>query len=81
MNDLVETRAIAIAGMVLAYALVGMLKRTSKLDTEAVESTLEASLMGVENAFSPDDQAAALARQLLDLMGGRLRAHVQPQGA
>jgi hypothetical protein len=80
MNDLAETRAIAIATMVLTYALADVLKRTSKLDTEAVESTLEASLTGVENAFSPDDRAAAMARQLLDLMGNQLQTHVAPQG-
>jgi hypothetical protein len=73
-----ETRAIAVAGMVLAYALVGMLKRVSVLDGEAIDNTLEAALSGVENALSPDDRSAALVRQLLDLMGRRLAAHVEP---
>jgi hypothetical protein len=75
-----ETRAIAIAGMALSYALVGMLKRTSTLDSTAVGDTFEATLLGVENAFSPNDRAAALARQILDLMGGQLAAHLEPLG-
>jgi hypothetical protein len=76
-----ETRAIAIAGIALAYAVVGMLNRTGVLCTVTVDRTLEASLIGIENAFSPDDRAALLARQLLDLMGGQLTAHVAPRGA
>lgn len=76
-----ETRAIAIAGMSLAYALVGMLKRKGVLDPEAIGHTLEAALLGAENAFSADDRGAALARELLDLMGGLLAAHVKPLAA
>lgn len=73
-----ETRAIAIAGMSFGYALAGMLKRMGVLDPVATEHTFEASLSGLENSFSPDDRSAALARQLLDLMGGQLAAHVKP---
>ena len=76
-----ETRAIAVAGMVLGYALVGMLKRASVIAPEAINDTFEAALSGVETALSADDGSAALARQLLDLMGGQLAAHVQPRGA
>lgn len=78
--DPVETRAIATAGMLLAYSLVGMLKKTGVLDAEAVEDTFEAALSSLENALAPDDRAAALARQLLDLMGAQLAAHVAPPG-
>jgi len=77
-SDPVETRGIAIAGMSLGYALVGILKRTGALDPEAIEDTFEAALSSVENALSPDDRSAALARQLLDLMGERLAMHVKP---
>jgi hypothetical protein len=76
-----ETRAIAVAGMVLGYALVGMLKRATVLDPEAINDTFEAALSSVETALSADDRSAALTRQLLDLMGGQLAAHVEPHGA
>jgi hypothetical protein len=75
-----ETRAIAIAGTSFGYALAGALKRVGVLDPEAMEHAFEAALSGVENSFAPDDRAAALARQLLDLMGGHLAAHVTPPG-
>jgi len=80
-GDPAETRAIAIAGMSFTYALVGMLKRTGVLDPNAIENAFDAALSGAESAASPDDRAAALARQLLDLMGGELAAHVEPPGA
>jgi hypothetical protein len=73
-----ETRAVAVAGMVLGYALAGVLKLASVLDPEAIGNTFEAALSSVETAFSPDDRSAALARQLLDLMGEQLAVHVAP---
>ena len=76
--DPAETRAIAIAGMSFTYALVGMLKRTGVLDPNAVESTFDAALSGLENATSPTDRAAAIARQLLELMERQLAAHLKP---
>jgi hypothetical protein len=76
-----ETRAISIAGMSLAYALAGVLKRMGALGPEAVENAFEAALSSVETAFPADDGSAALARQLLDLMGGQLAAHVKPLGS
>jgi len=69
---------MAIAGMVLGYAVVGMLKQVSVLDRDAIDNTFEAALASVENSLSPDDAAAALARQLLDFMGGQLASHVPP---
>jgi hypothetical protein len=76
--DPAETRAIAIAGMSFTYALVGMLKRTGVLDPNAIESTFDAALSGLEHATSPTDRAAALARQLLELMERQLAAHLKP---
>src|SRR5262249_45239379 len=75
-----ETRAIALAGMSLSYALAGILKRVGVLGPEAMEDALGAALSGVENAFSAADPSAALARQLLDLMGERL-APIKPEAA
>jgi hypothetical protein len=72
--DSEETRAIALAGMSLSYALAGMLKRVGALAPEAAEDAFVAALLGVESSFSPNDPSAALARQLLDLMGGQLAA-------
>jgi len=76
-----ETRAISIAGMSLAYALAGILKRMGALAPEAVDDAFEAALSSVESAFAADDCSAALARQLLDVMGGQLATHVKPLGA
>jgi hypothetical protein len=76
-----ETRAISIAGMSLAYALAGTLKRMGALAPQAVEDAFEAALSSVETAFPADDLSAALARQLLDLMGGQLAAQVRPLAA
>jgi hypothetical protein len=73
-----ETRAISIAGMSLAFALAGTLKRMGALAPQAVEDAFEAALSSVETAFPADDLSAALARQLLDLMGGQLAAQVRP---
>lgn len=73
-----ETRAISIAGMSLAYALAGILKRVGALAPEAVENAFEAALASVETAFPADDRSSALARQLLDLMGAQLAAQVRP---
>jgi hypothetical protein len=70
--DVDETRAIVLAGISLSYALAGMLKRAGVLDPEAIEDTFEVALSGVENSFAVGDASAALARQLLDLMGGQL---------
>jgi hypothetical protein len=78
VTDPGETRAISIAGMSLAYALAGVLKRMGALAPEAVENAFEAALSSVETAFPADDHSAALARQLLDLMGGQLAAQVRP---
>jgi hypothetical protein len=76
-----EDRAIAVAGISVAYALAGILKRTGVLDPVAVECAFEAALSSVESAYPADDQSAALARQLLDLMGGQMAAHVRPPGS
>jgi hypothetical protein len=76
--DVEETRAIALAGISLSYALAGMLKRVGALAPEAAEDAFLAALMGLEGSFSPDDPSAALARQLLDLMGGRM-ATLRPE--
>ena len=81
IHDPEETRAIAIAGMSLSYALAGMLKRIGVLDTSAIEDTFETALSSLENTFSPDDRPATLARKLLDLMGEQLAGHVKPIGA
>jgi hypothetical protein len=64
-----ETRAIAIAGMSLGLALAAMLKRMDVLDPESIEKAFEAALSALENTFPPEDRSAALARQLVDLMG------------
>ena len=69
--DVDETRAIVLAGMSLSYALAGMLKRAGALDPQAIEDTFGVALSGVEKSFSPDDPSAALARELLDLMGAQ----------
>jgi len=79
MTDPGETRAISIAGMSLAYALAGILKRMRALEPDAVDNAFEAALSSVEMSFPANDRSAALARQLLDLMGGQL-AHVSPLG-
>ena len=79
ITDPGETRAISIAGMSLAYALAGILKRMGALEPDAVDNALEAALSSVEMSFPANDRSAALARQLLDLMGGQL-AHVSPIG-
>jgi hypothetical protein len=73
-----EARAIAVSGLALCYALLCMLKRAAVLAPEAIDHTFEAALSSVENAFRPEDEAGALARQLLDLMGRQLATHVNP---
>src|SRR5262249_43068877 len=81
IRDPEETRAIAIAGMSFGYALAGMLKRMGVLGPDAMENAFEAAFSSVENAFSPHARSAALARQLLDLMGEQLASHVKPLGS
>ena len=70
--DVEQTRAVALVGMSLSYALAGVLKRAGVLDPEATENAFEAALSAVENSFSPDDPSAVLVLQLLDLMGRQL---------
>jgi hypothetical protein len=73
-----ETRAVALTGMCLSFALAGILKRMGALSPEAVTDALEAALSSVETAFPAADRSAAMARQFLDLMGEQLASHVKP---